>query len=146
MLPSSTRSTTSNEPIVRTLYISRTSRDWLRNQPRQTKRRMTSWSHSTRRFRQRSTLNFSRTWRRFQKDRTKRTASPSDKKLPHRFWPSAAPTVRLSLCLLIFRETSRETTNSRLLISHQLTLYNGLRSLRSPWHALMNFAQVRHRG
>ena len=85
LLPYLTQSTTSTEPTVRTWSVSRTSRAWLHNRLRQTKRRMTSWSHSTQRFRPRSTLNFSRTWRRFRRDRTRRTASPSDKPLPPRF-------------------------------------------------------------
>jgi hypothetical protein len=58
---------------------------------------------------------------------------------------SAAPMERLSLGPPIFRETSQGTTNSRRLILHQLTSYNGLRSLRSPWHAPMNFVPCRHR-
>src|ERR1700694_933991 len=121
MLPSLTRSTPSTEPTARTWSVSRTSRGWLHNRLRQTKRRMTFWSHSTQRFRPRSMLNFSRIWRRFRRDRTRRTASPSDKLLPARFLRSAAPTERTSRRLLSSRETSRETTNSRLPISHRRT-------------------------
>ena len=85
MLPSLTRSTTSTEPTDRTWSASRTSRGSLHNPLRRTKRRMTSWSLSARRFRRRSTPNFSRTWGRFRRDGTRRKASPSDKPLPRKF-------------------------------------------------------------
>ena len=42
-------------------------------------------------------------------------------------------------------KSARETTNSRLLISHPQTSHNGRRSLRLPWHGLMNFVPLLRR-